>query len=212
MTMEQGGGGGWGFELWALGVSCLSKEGHRGPRVTSCRVSQAMAHLRATLSTRTGGCGRRLLVRTCLCRPYGPWAGQAACNAVRCYSAAGVSELGRAGGGWAFEPPGNGWFATPARRMQRWYFMEWGVCWFGFWNQIAYSTCPKSLGEKDCWSVRVGTCPSAHKCCFCPSASLPRRRRRCFTQNLSRDVEIRRVLTTTTDGGKIKQGPGVPDH
>ena len=26
------------------------------------------------------------------------------------------------------------------------------------------------------------TCPPAHRCCFCPSASLPRRRRRCSAQ------------------------------
>ena len=34
------------------------------------------------------------------------------------------------------------------------------------------------------------SCPSAHRCCFCPLASLPRRHRRCFTFSHSRTVEF----------------------
>ena len=46
-----------------------------------------------------------------------------------------------------------------------------------------------------------------HKCCFCPLASRPRRRRQCFTQSLSQDSGVRRVLTTTSDVGNVPRGP-----
>ena len=50
--------------------------------------------------------------------------------------------------------------------------------------------------------------PATHKCCVHPSASLPRRPRRCSTQNRSQDRGVRRVLTTTSDVGTVTQGPG----
>ena len=62
---------------------------------------------------------------------------------------------------------------------------------------------------RDIWWLRVGPLfLCSHKCCFCPLACVPRRRRRCFTFGHSLDTEIWRVLTTT-GVGKAPQGRGL---
>ena len=57
------------------------------------------------------------------------------------------------------------------------------------------------------WGTVLGGCmgdsgPSDHMCC--PMASLPRGRRRCFTQSRSYNSEFRRL--STTDVGNVTQG------
>ena len=53
----------------------------------------------------------------------------------------------------------------------------WGVCTvFGFLEEIACVACSKPLGENLWWPERA-SCPSFHRCCFCPLMALPRRRR-----------------------------------
>ena len=58
------------------------------------------------------------------------------------------------------------------------------------------------------WGWESGTgVPLLHRRCLCPSASLPRRRRRCLTLSHPQDREVRRVPATTSDGGKCTTGP-----
>ena len=50
-------------------------------------------------------------------------------------------------------------------------------------------------------------CPTTHKCCFCPSASLARQRRQCSTQSLPQDREVWRELPHHIRCGKRTPGP-----
>ena len=53
----------------------------------------------------------------------------------------------------------------------------------GFEKSFVTIARPKPLGKSTSMGEEWGICPSAHKCCFCPSASLPRRRRQCCTSH-----------------------------
>ena len=62
-----------------------------------------------------------------------------------------------------------------------WHFRVYALVW-AFRNKLFASLVPshwRKVGERD-------SCPSAHQCCLCPEASLPCRRRQCFTHSFPR--------------------------
>ena len=76
-------------------------------------------------------------------------------------------------------------------------------------EEMVYVVYPQTVGNGNC-SREWGCCPSAHKCCFSPLASLARRGPQCFTRVRSRDREAWKVLRTT-DVGHVMQGQA-PDY
>ena len=84
--------------------------------------------------------------------------------------------------------------------------------WLSFWKSFALLV--PGHWEK-VFPVEWDSCPSAQNC----AAAAPQRTppcpmpaSACFTQSLSQDSEVWRVLNTTSDVANAIQGQGVPDH
>ena len=56
------------------------------------------------------------------------------------------------------------------------------------------------MGGRFCGSREWGRCPAAHRRCFCPSASPPRRRWRYCTFSHPHDRDVRGVLPMSVNG------------